>query len=317
MKEQNGHVSQTALDRHITNNENYSFNTLIEGVVVGIHYPSEDENRGKNEVEYDVDPTSVFGMGRIRNVTRADIAAGLDDGEDNILRCADGAVGTAQWQSDTDPPQKGGIAGKKPTPRYNSNGDRVVVGFINGNAYRPVILGVRRHFYTRMHPVGEPLKDINGKALSQAGALLRRTRHRGTEMVIDEKGSVTVTFGKTPDNAGKDTDDKKTLTLNLGKLTLLIDNANDPTTFEVKIKDGASILKLNKDSFNVGHDGESMVLGEKLESLLNNFLTAYSTHTHTGNLGAPTTPPVVPVSDIQSSVPNIKSTWAKVSGSKP
>ena len=60
--------SQSALSQSVTNNENFNLNTLVEGVVVNIRYPNNPNpqklSRSTFEIEYDVDVTSIFGMGR-------------------------------------------------------------------------------------------------------------------------------------------------------------------------------------------------------------------------------------------------------------
>lgn len=309
------HVSQTALRTSFETG--VAAPSLVEGVVVGIHYPDDTTNRSQVEVEYDVDVTSVVGMGRLRNVPRGDVAAGIDDGDDNILRVANEEASGGQWVPDGDSKRR-----RPPTPRYQSSGDRVLVGFVNGNAYRPVILGVMAHFTSRMQVKKQPLKDVTGKTLAGASEKkrIRRTRHRGTEMVMDDSGNVTVNFAKTPDANGRETNDKKKLTLNIGDFEIRIDNSSSPTTCEFKAKGGGPILKFTKDGFEVGASGlEPMVLGETLKNLLDSILTDLATHMHVGNLGAPT-PRVdggAGAQALKAQTPTIKSDWAKVTKAKP
>ena len=53
-----------------------------------------------------------------------------------------------------------------------------------------------------------------------------------------------------------------------------------------------SSVKLNSDKIYLGGDAnQPAVLGNDLVSLLTNLISAYNTHTHTGNLGVPTAPP--------------------------
>ena len=59
---------------------------------------------------------------------------------------------------------------------------------------------------------------------------------------------------------------------------------NGDLTFDVKGK-----IKIGSDA------QEPAVLGQKLESLLQMFISAFNTHTHTGNLGMPTSPISSPV----------------------
>ena len=304
-----GYVAQSALQNPRDRTGSTSFTALIEAVVVFIHYPDDSTNRSKVEVEYDLDVTSMFGLGRLRNVPRVDIAAGVDDGDDNILRCADAAVGSGTFVADGDSKSR-----NKPTPRYETTGDRVLVGFVNGNPNRPVIVGVLTHFNSRLHKKGEPLKDVKGKALPKGNKLIRRTRHRGTEMVLDDKGNVVVNFAKLPDIDGNETKDEKKLTINIGEFEIRIDNTSSPTTCEFKVKDGGTMLKFSKDGFEVGPSGQPMVLGTKLTDLLKKILKNYNAHQHTGNFGAPT--PLIP-DELVSEQVDIISDWAKVSKAKP
>lgn len=289
---------------------------LIEGVVVFAHYPDDSTNQSKVTMEYDVDPTSVYGMNRLRNVARGDVAAGIDDGEDNVLRVA---VGTANGQTVV---LDGGQNGR-PTPRYETDGDRVIVGFINGSVSRPIILGVLPHFYPRMRERGKPLKDVRGQPLPK-GALFRRMRHRGTELVLDQKGNVTLVLGKTPDRNGKDTDDKKTLTLVLGDFTAVIDNTTSPTTVKVTGPNGA-VFKLTKDGLEIGVSPTdyvalaSLVKQEitALRGTVDALVTKFNTHGHvvatTGTAAAqsgtaaPTTSPATPPAAVQ----DVKSVFTK------
>ena len=313
-----GHVQQTALQQYLTNNPSYQLGSLIEGVVVGVHYPDDATNQSKVCVEYDVDPTSVFGMTRLYRVPRGDISGGIDDRDDSILRAADATVGSGAFKPDTTP---SGGAQEAATPRYQTTGDRVLVGFINNNVYRPVILGVLTHLYAR-NSSGQPLKDVKGNVIAgkDKRKRVRRTRHRGTEMVMDEQGNVTVNFAKTPDQNGRDTNDQKALRLNIGDFEIRIDNSSSPTTCEFKVKDGNTILKFTKDGFEVGATGlEPMVLGNKLETLLNAVLDDLSSHQHIGNLGAPT-PRVdggAGATSLKAQVAPTKSDWAKVTKAKP
>jgi hypothetical protein len=78
-------------------------------------------------------------------------------------------------------------------------------------------MGVLTNATTRM-----ALNGVDGNELPKGGELYRRMRHRGTELVVDSKGNVSVTFGKTPDS-GKS--DKKTMTISIGDLKLILDNS--------------------------------------------------------------------------------------------
>lgn len=237
-------TTQSALSKaHLSGTAGFDFPYLIEAVVVGIHYKADKTNRSKKEIEYDIDPTSMFNLGRMRNVPRVDVMAGIDDGDDNILQVAKAAVANKKFVSDGSK-----NSNDKPTPRYETTGDRVLVGFVNGNPYRPVIVGVLTHFYSRRE-----FKKMDGTELPTGGKKIRRSRHRGTEVVRDEKGNVDIVFGKVPDDQGKDTSDseKKVLSITIGDFVVTIDNSSSPTTANFKGPDG-NVFKLTKDGLELG-----------------------------------------------------------------
>lgn len=302
-------VSQTALEKTSSAAGLTGAFVLVEGVVVDTLFPDNEHNRSQNRVEYSVEVTSVANLGLLLNVPRCDLTGGIDDGDEHILRAADGAKdGTAFID--------GGDKSKNPTPRHECTGDRVLVGFVNGNPNRPVIVGVLSHASSRINKAKQPMKDITGKVtLSKKGERFRRTRHRGTEMVMNDNGDVTVNFAKRPDKDGKDKDDKKKLTINIGDLTIVVDNTSSPTKATFKLKDGNDIMSLDKEHFKLGAADEPMVLGNVLATLLDKFIGAYNAHTHTGNMGAPT--PMTPDGMVSESAAKVKSDWAKLSKAKP
>jgi hypothetical protein len=54
-------------------------------------------------------------------------------------------------------------------------------------------------------------------------------------------------------------------------------------------------FKKDRITFSKGDTGFTCVLGEPLTAILSAIVTAHNAHFHTGNLGAPTTPPVTPM----------------------
>ena len=241
------HVTQSALDRgDIRSNPdyvNYHLNSIYEGVVVGIHYPGDKDNIKAQEITYDIDPTSIS-LTRVRYAPRVDVMAGVDDGDDSILRVATQCIQSSQTFN-----RDGGPGNNTPiTPRSETDGDRVLFGFVNGNFNRPVIFGVLTHFQTR-----RGFNDVRGNALPKGGALLRRVSHRGTELLVDANGNVSVDFAPTPDTAKSD---KKTLTITLGSLTFTIDNMSAPTTLQVTDPNGSKAgFKFDKDNLTVEVSG--------------------------------------------------------------
>lgn len=231
-------VRQGALQRGDVRSDpnmiNYRCNYLLEGMVVGIHYPGDKDARRKNEISYDVQPTSIM-LPKIRYAVRVDVAAGIDDGDDNILR-----VATDNVQKGVSVNLTGEVSGVVYTPRQDLDGDRVLVGFVNGSWTRPVIVGVLPHFKNR-----RGLKDATGKDFPKKNDLYRRWSHRGTEVVTDSQGNIKVVFAKVPDDKKSD---KKKLTLVIGDLVVTIDNSNgEPAELRIANKDESTTFFSLKD----------------------------------------------------------------------
>ncbi|MFD1213394.1 phage baseplate assembly protein V [Arthrobacter sp. GCM10027362] len=70
--------------------------------------------------------------------------------------------------------------------------------------------------------------------------------------------------------------------------------AMDTTGITVQDRNG-NTLRLGPAGIEVGGDVEKMVLGTTFKANVAAFITALATHTHIGNLGAPTSPPVAPM----------------------
>ncbi|MCG2622425.1 phage baseplate assembly protein V [Arthrobacter sp. I2-34] len=71
--------------------------------------------------------------------------------------------------------------------------------------------------------------------------------------------------------------------------------AMDSTGITVRDRNG-NTLQLGPAGIQVGGEVEKMVLGTTFKANIAAFMAALSTHTHIGNLGAPTSPPVLPMS---------------------
>ncbi len=73
----------------------------------------------------------------------------------------------------------------------------------------------------------------------------------------------------------------------------------EPSGLTVQDKNGNKII-LGAGGIQVGSSAatEPFVLGKQFKAQVTSFLVALSTHTHVGNLGAPTSPPVAPI-DLQ------------------
>jgi len=95
----------------------------------------------------------------------------------------------------------------------------------------------------------------------------------GHRVVLDDSG-VAITTGKNADNAVR------------------------MTSSGVTIKDGnGNTVELGSGGIKIGGGAtQPLVLGQSLDQAVQTFVLTLNTHTHVGNLGAPTSPPVAPMS---------------------
>jgi hypothetical protein len=157
----------------------YSIAGLREMVVVERYFVGSPGNRSRSYVEYacrDIKSGDV-----IPGCRRLDVMNGLDNGDDNVLHPATklrvGAPGKFTRQ----------------TPANDTDGDRVLVGFVEGSRNRPIILGVLR-------PNGSTYgaKLIDGER--------RLTKHQGTTIEIKSDGAYVVTGSDVVKIAGQHVD---------------------------------------------------------------------------------------------------------------
>jgi hypothetical protein len=131
------------------------------------------------------------------------------------------------------------------------DGDRVLLIFVNGNINRPVNIGVLKHPKSKVD-----VKDVRGKTLLDGDKLIERSRHRGTEVVHDEKGNVRVDFGPDP----KSKKEEKTGTLHIGDLDVVVDSTKSPTEVRIANKDGGEmIITVTKNDFKVKVPGTASI----------------------------------------------------------
>ncbi len=105
-------------------------------------------------------------------------------------------------------------------------GDEVIVGFVNGDMTRPVVLGSLYH--SGSPPADEP---VDGGAVKRWTI----TGHQGTRVAVDESGSPTVTL-ETPGGVKVEvTDDGSKVTATNGSGTVEI------TPAEIKIQTGGTV----------------------------------------------------------------------------
>ncbi len=143
----------------------YAMFGLHEMVVIDRKYVKQPGNRSRAQVEYTCRDLVTGDI--LIGCRRLDVMSGLTNGDDNVLHPATklrpGAPGKFNRQS----------------PAQDTDGDRVLVGFIEGSRQRPVIIGVFRHSFATYGA-----QESNGER--------RLTIHNGAQIEIDKDGNVRV-----------------------------------------------------------------------------------------------------------------------------
>jgi uncharacterized protein involved in type VI secretion and phage assembly len=116
------------------------------------------------------------------------------------------------------------------------------------------------------------VEAVNGNVITMDKQGIAITDANGHKIVLDGSG-ITVTDGK---NSG---------------------NAITMTSSGVVVKTSGTQVAIGASGVQVGGSGatEPFVLGTQFAAKVATFLTALATHTHVGNLGAPTSPPSAPM----------------------
>jgi hypothetical protein len=161
----------------------FSILGLREMVVIGRRYKKDDFNRSRTQVEYTVRDLRTGDS--FPGARRIDIMSGAEDGDDNVLHPA----GKARKNSS-------GEVGPQ-TPSANTDGDRVLVGFLEGSRSQPVIIGVFRHpdaTYGSTADDGERRYSTHkGTSMEVTSSGAFKLVHKsGTSITIDDDGNVTV-----------------------------------------------------------------------------------------------------------------------------
>lgn len=143
----------------------YSMFGLHEMVVIDRKFVKQPGNRSRAQVEYTCRDLITGEV--LIGCRRLDAMSGLTNGDDNVLHPA------------TKP--RAGAPGKfnRQSPAQDTDGDRVLIGFIEGSRQRPVIIGVFRHSFAEYGAT-----EVEGER--------RLTRHNGAEIEIDKDGNVRV-----------------------------------------------------------------------------------------------------------------------------
>lgn len=111
----------------------YRINFPMEGTITKVHFPNDESNKSGRYIEYDV-YFLMSDSGAVFNVPLASSLSGIIDAQETILRPASTYV-----------PKADGFESNKVGGAFNTDGDRVLVQFINGSPHNPVITHVLPH----------------------------------------------------------------------------------------------------------------------------------------------------------------------------
>lgn len=268
----------------------------IEGVVIGVHFPSDNTNLSKREIEYDVRPVIVT-MGRINNVPLAMGLHGIVDDEDTLLRPAALVIPSGSFSANESNPSE-------------TDGDRVLVQFVNGSPFQPVITHVLSHNFrgvvgssqhANYRDKSEVLIDKTSYEFGDgsggsttadtAGTTKDRVKHskiNGTHLAVDANGDVFINFKEHPNadrgiSAGSVT--KKLVIQNEGVDFLRLEKVGDDLNLFIGESLAANIL------VQIADGAKSVVIGEALKSYLDTSVKNWTTaHTHPDAMGGTGTP---------------------------
>ena len=209
-------------------------------------------------------------------------------------------------------------------------GDEVLVAFEHGDLNHPFVLGCL------WNSEDTPPESMDSDSKNHIRSIRTRSGHvisfddntddQAASITITSQGGHSVTLD---DSGGKGNisvktagghsltldDEGKTVTvedsggnkicLDANKGALTVDTSGDQAlnsqgNIDIKVTGSATIAATS----GITLDSTSVKLGQGASMTLVNdsFLTAFNTHMHTGNMGAPTTPPLVPA------IPNVHST---------
>ena len=201
------------------------------------------------------------------------------------------------------------------TPLDDTDGDMVVVSFLEGRSDFPIIVGALPHQRTnRIAVAGEGWAE--GSGADQRGTPEKNeyyTHHNGAEVRINGSGEVLVdTVGAYSDEATEDD------SVDTGQVRIRVKEAdNTAVRFTVAIGDDQDVLEVFKEGsqlrIDLGEDAdEQLVLGNQLSDFIrdeiatkvNNFWTlVYAGHKHTVPMAGTTGPPDLQPADTIAELP--------------
>lgn len=246
----------------------YSKSALAEGVVVAIRYIDDDRNLSKKYTEYDVRDLRT---GQIyTNCRRLHAMAGQDDGDDDILRPAQKIEASPGFVFDA-----------RTSPLSNSDGDRVVVGFLGAAHSSAVILGVTP-------------QRLTGYAAVRSDGRRRLTTHKGTSVEFKDDGAWVLT---------RNVDESRRTTLTFTPEGNIIFEQHDGARLHLD----TAVTKLDSQEVAgilLGFAAEEQVIRgnafkatyDAFVALYNAFVSIYNSHFHLDSNGLPTSAPTgVPI----------------------
>lgn len=169
-----GSPIQHGVGRHLTGVSGvqapYSLVGQREMVIVARYYIDDPRNRSKRYVEYDV--RDIFTSEVYPGARQLSPMGGVDDGDDNVL-----SPSASLLPGQTGPTGKLGV---EQYPAIITDGDQVLVGFIEGSRARPVIFGVFHH-------------SASQYGATSAQGERRLTVHKKTSIEIKADGTYVIT----------------------------------------------------------------------------------------------------------------------------
>lgn len=234
----------------------------IEAVVTRVIYPDEADSVRKRGMEYNLS-TTFEGIPHLENVEIAQGFGFYGDGEEVVLQAA---------TKPSDKKSKGTLGDESTLPYEETNGDRVLVAFIQATWTMPIIIARLAHQSNPMRSKTPEEKVVDKfKAKKFGGTKTGRTAVvNGTKVDLDDKGNLALTFGKHLTDSA--TGVKK-------KVTIFKDDCTTPV---LTISNTGTTWKID-----FGGDGtaagQKLVLGDALQTFLTTQATRYGAHTHSYN----------------------------------
>lgn len=280
----------------------------IEGVVIEAIPPTDERNNTKRGWEYTVAP-KLEGIPYLEHVPAAMGFGYYGDGNEEVLQAA----------KRTADPANNGAVGKETQVSYEeTDGDRVLVHFIQGVWTKPIIVARLGHQQNTVLSTTPALENAPTRMKATPEGRTRRTTViNGTLFDVDQDGNVTIVPGTPVD---KDLTSKEKKKISIMKA--------DGTTNVMELTFASGTWAIN---YGVGAD-QKMVLGDALTSYLNNLVSSINAElTKISVWGAQVnvlfgvagpitgTPPATPYSksDAPSPTDAILSNWIKSKKAAP